>query len=198
MSKVFVLINGPPGCGKDTAVQHIAPYLHNRHLKFSAPLKRMAAALLDKPVSWIEANKESKVKHLIPEGRGTLMTVRELLIWLSEDVMKPKFGEDVLGRLLWNEAQDSPSQLFLVSDCGFAPEIRRVIGNAGRGNCMLVRLHRLDHDFTGDSRSYLPDGLCNTVDVWNDHSIHLLAMKVLRHIQRHFTVTLLQEPIWVK
>jgi len=189
----LVLLNGPPRCGKDTLVQQLVPYLKFSHLKFAAPIKRMVAGLLNVDLKHIEEFKEMPVKSLRDE------TIRYTLIRLSEEFMKPRYGDDIFGNLLWNEAKNAANKLVLVSDCGFASEVNRVVQRAGARNCLLVRIHRTGTDFTGDSRSYLPNGMCETVDLHNDKTLHWLTVQGLRVIMNKFpAVETLKEVDWTK
>jgi len=176
----LVLLNGPPRCGKDTLVQQLVPYLKFSHLKFAAPIKRMVAGLLNVDMRYIEEFKEMPVKTLRDE------TIRYTLIRLSEEFMKPRYGNDIFGSLLWQEAKNAANKLVVVSDCGFVSEVNRVVASAGKANCLIVRIHRAGTDFSGDSRSYLPDGVCETVDIHNDGTLHWLTLQGLRVIMNKF------------
>lgn len=192
----FVLLNGPPGCGKDTAAAQMVPYLAFKHLKFAAPIKRMAAALLQCDMKWIEENKDT---YIMPLGYNVKITLRQFLIDLSEKFFKPLYGEEVFANLLWDEAKRSPSKLFAVSDCGFIGEVGKLVNSSGRNNCILFRIHRQGCDFTNDSRSYMPDGLCKTIDIHNNLTPHDLTMRVLSAIIRTWEeFPLIREPEWIK
>jgi len=189
----WVLVNGPPGCGKDTLVGGLATYIQFMHLKVSSPLKRMLAAMLNVDLRWIEENKETKIKVL------GYITVRQALIDMSEKYMKLLYGEDVMGRIASDIGRYSPSKLTVTSDSGFSIESERIIYNAGRNNCIIIRLHREGCTFEGDSRHWMPDGLCKTYDLHNDRSKEQLVMFGLRVITRHFpSVHLMREPDWVR
>lgn len=197
----FVLLNGPPGCGKDTAVKHMVPYLDFKHLKFAAPIKRMVAALLECSMSRLEEIKDVPNRMLRYEEYLTTRddTPRRLLIALSEELLKPRYGGSYFGNVLWSEATNSAHKVFLVSDCGFESEVARLISSAGKGNCLLIRIHRADCNFENDSRSYIPDGLCQTIDIHNDLTPHDLTMRVLSAtIRKWRDIPLLKEPEWIK
>ena len=197
----FVLLNGPPGCGKDTAVKHMVPYLDFKHLKFAAPIKRMVAGLLDCSMSRLEEIKDTPNRMLRYEQYLTTRddTPRRLLIALSEELLKPRYGGSYFGNVLWSEACLSTSKLFIVSDCGFQAEVDRLIGNAGHRNCLVIRIHRDGHTFDGDSRSYLDDDRCQTIDIHNNLTPHDLTMRVLSAtIRKWRDIPLLKEPEWIK
>lgn len=198
----FCLLNGPPGCGKDTAAGHLTPYIQFKHLKFAAPIKRMVAGLLGCSMTTLEEIKDTPNRMLRFENYATTRddTPRKLLIALSEELLKKRYGNSYFGNVLWNEATTSTSKLFVVSDCGFSGEVERLISSAGKPNCLLIRIHREGYNFDNDSRSYLPDGLCKTIDIHNNLKPHDLTMRVLSAILRTWRgeVELLKEPEWIK
>lgn len=194
----FILLNGPPGCGKDTAAAQLIPYLKFSHLKFAAPIKRMAAALLQCDQRWIEQNKDT---FIMPLGYDVKITLRQFLIDLSEKFFKPLYGPEVFAHLLWGEVKKSSSKLFVISDCGFQGEVTRLVSNAGVKNCILYRLHRDGHDFTNDSRSYINIPETPSRDIPNNLTPHDLTMRVLYGIIKQWPEMegqLLKEPNWIK
>lgn len=173
MSKPYVVfLNGPPGSGKDYAAKVLeeAPDLTVVHYKFAEPLKEMASALLEAPVSWIEQNKQT----ILPLYG---VNVRQILIDISEKYMKPCYGKDIFGKIAaehiseemqWNDANDEEQpDIYVFSDCGFDSEVHHVLKLFGNENALLVRLYREGHSYEGDSRSYieLPDVL--TSEIYN-------------------------------
>ena len=191
----LILFNGPPGCGKETVVRELTPYLKFTHLKFAAPIKRMACGLLNCDMRWLEANKDT---YIMPLGYNCKVTLRQFLIDLSEKFFKPLYGNDVFGNILWTEAKNAANKHVLVSDCGFNSEVDRVVHSAGRANCIIVRIHRNGHTFSGDSRSYLDGTYCDSVDIYNDRDTHWLTMIALRVIMKKFKVEFLKEPEWLR
>lgn len=198
MAGQFILLNGPPECGKDTLAGELLPYLTFTHMKFAAPMKRAIASLLDIPQGEIEGFKNHKSPLFQHRDTSERDTVRQALISMSEDHLKKRYGDDFFGRAFWQIAKNVATTMVVASDCGFASEVVRVVGNAGRNNCLLIRLHRIGKTFEGDSRSYMPDGLCDTYDFDNNSTPHMLTMKVLRAIVNKFHPPLLREPDWIK
>lgn len=199
----FVLLNGPPGCGKDTVAQHLIPYLPFVHLKFAAPIKRMVAALLQCDQRTLEQIKDTPNRMLRYEDSAIRRddTPRGLLIALSEQLLKSRYGNSYFGNVLWTEATISSSKLFVVSDCGFESEVGRLINSAGPNNCLLIRLHRAGHDFSNDSRSYISPREVVTKDIHNNLTPHDLTMRVIYATIKHWPEIegqLLKEPNWIK
>jgi hypothetical protein len=122
--------------------------------------------------------------------------LRAHLIWYF-NCLAEKYGDDILGRLLWKDIQLSTRSLIVVSDSGKTNEIEYVVRRAGAQNCVLLRIKRKGHGFEGDNREYVTQIACPTHDVWNDSSKEQLTMYVLRYITRHFPRTkLLRDPNW--
>lgn len=200
--KRIILFNGPPGCGKDTLASLLVPYIKFSHLKFAAPIKRMVAGALDMTLSGLEDNKDTRARML--QRRDTMTedgqdTLRALLIALSEEFMKPRYGDDVFGRLFWNDAKNHSSDCIIATDCGFRSEVQTVVQRAGKANCLIIRIHRDGCTFENDSRSYLPDNLCDVRDLDNNRDHHFLLAAGLRLITQQFAEIKQEREIeWVK
>lgn len=123
----LILLNGPPGSGKDTAAEHILQLFPTAvHMKFARPLKDAFVATFGYSRDWIETNKDTRLL-------GFDMTVREWLIAYSEDFMKPQCGNDIFGVLAGREVLDQLSpgskahRIFVFSDCGFTHEVNGLL-----------------------------------------------------------------------
>lgn len=146
--RVAIFLNGPPGCGKDTA----AYYLHNHHRykihKFTSPMDRALRAFFNLTREEYRDLREGKKD----EPFITDISMRDILIAFSEKFAKPLFGQDILG-ILASQALDKIHQRVVFSDCGFAPEIlilRPLIDRAA-----VIEISRPGHSFLNDSRSYI-------------------------------------------
>lgn len=144
----LLLLNGPPGVGKDTLALELSKRPGYRVFHVATELRRMASRLYNAWPAWFEFDKESPQDRL--EGR----TKREVLIALSERYVKPVHGEEYLGSILNRELRGLPEGEVLVAviaDSGFVAEARPLLrGWTGE----LVRLHRRGFDFSRDSRAY--------------------------------------------
>jgi len=157
--KVY-FFNGPPRSGKDTAVNFADLFFGKTYfstkMKFAAPLVTAVAALIGVSEDKIEDLKSSPAFPGISD-----MTVRQLMIHLSEEVMKPRFGIDVFGKIALRSLKEEYGlssagiARVLFSDSGFRPEALPIIEWAGPENCHIVRMFRPGCDFKGDSRSYI-------------------------------------------
>jgi len=187
----YIFVNGPRRSGKDTAVRFInKEWLNVRHRKFATPLKEACASLFGvSPTLLKELEREGSVLKTEPCDLFFGKSWVEVLIWLSEEVMKPKFGPTVFGDLMaTNLCAFTATPFTVISDCGFVSEVLPVIKLFGVRNCHVIRLFRPGHTFEGDSRQYLfendaPIGL-NILDLHNTYDLPMFRIQVLRRIDR--------------
>lgn len=101
-------------------------------------------------------------------GCNVSISVREALIFVSEVICKPTFGEDYFGVA---RAKSIPEGEFCVDDsCGFEEEIAPTLAKLGDDNVLLIRIKGRG-TYEGDSRSFISDGVVpRTVDVDNSSS----------------------------
>lgn len=173
MTKTIVLFNGPPGSGKDYIAKSSLDLVSDRASmveKFAKSVKQgvhgMFGITYDNGCVVRHDHFEDRKNTPLAEFMG--MTPREAYIWYSEVVMKPKFGDDIFGKLTADRIEKSDYSTFMVSDSGFAEEALVLVNRFGADNVKLVRMHREGHDFTGDSRSYINLPMCQVIDFRND------------------------------
>jgi hypothetical protein len=124
--------------------------------KMSAVLKTAIADLfgLDHPQhKWCEHNKDSKTKVFGDND----FSYREVQISLSEEWMKPNFGEDIFGRIAMKRLGRTLDKIhFVVSDVGFPHEVVPIIrGLASKHEIRLLKISRPGCDFSKDSRDWI-------------------------------------------
>ena len=124
--------------------------------KFAAPLRTGVPAMFGVPQNvyddLIENHKEEPTELL-----GG-MSPREAQIWLSEEVMKPKFGDDIFGKIAANRIENASigdNDLWVCSDSGFVEEAEVLVDKFGRLNVLILQIKRENTSFDGDSRSYI-------------------------------------------
>lgn len=178
MSKsLVVILNGPPGCGKDTiANSWLEKTLGNDefrpHVKaFKEPMYRVAAAALGLPLhEFMELYNDREWKeHNRPEWGGK--SVRDLMIATSESYLKPVFGETCMGKLAVSSIQQRiPSQndVIVFSDGGFKAEVEELEKHF---HVRVVQILRDGCSFEGDSRSYIEGTNLPTYLLFNDRSV---------------------------
>lgn len=154
--KHLILINGCKRSGKDTAAWMIAEYYRSVDIfKAATPLYDAIPQLfrIDNVVDWPDMYDLYKEE---PSDQLCGMSPRQAMIWLSEEVVKPKFGEDFFGRRLAEEIKRFHSdQLAVISDSGYACEMSTTISSLPDYTHHLIRIVREGTSFQGDSRSHI-------------------------------------------
>lgn len=155
----IIIINGPRKSGKDIAAKWIMKEWNDiRHMKFSGPMKHSLRELFNLPDHlWkrLEHEDSGALKlEPLPELFGKSWV--EVLMWYSEEVLKPKFGKGVFGKLLAT-ALVAPTMTMatVISDSGFDEEVHEVLKCFQPKNVHVFQLFREGHTFAGDSRKYL-------------------------------------------
>ena len=179
------LINGAKRSGKDTAADMIQNELI-RQYGFSRVIQIKAAHPLFNSIPvlfgidmFVWADMYTNHKETRVDSLGG-MSPREAMIWLSEDVMKPKFGKDhfgkALGRLINRAKFNDRADAVIVSDCGFVIEQQAALGlvysesdDDPNDDVFLIRTLRPGTSFDGDSREYIePEDLGLFRDRYNE------------------------------
>lgn len=147
LKRDIVYLNGPPRSGKDEVAKLMTMRYGFYHMKFADTIKNITCAALSINRKELE---DWKDQHQSVIG----MTIREFLIWLSEEIMKPKFGADIMGRFTAEAVHGVASERIIFSDNGFFDEFRPIALANYAGTNLVLELHRPQHDFREDSRSY--------------------------------------------
>ncbi|AFR52063.1 hypothetical protein ECBP2_0030 [Escherichia phage ECBP2] len=179
MSKpLVVILNGPPGCGKDTiANSWLEKTLGNDefrpHVKaFKEPMYRVAAAALGLPLhEFMELYNDREWKeHNRPEWGGK--SVRDLMISTSENYLKPMFGDTCMGKLAVSSIQQQQllgqNDVIVFSDGGFKAEVEELEKHF---DVRVIQIYRDGCTFEGDSRSYIEGTNLSTYLLFNDGSV---------------------------
>lgn len=170
--KRVMLLNGPPGSGKDYLVQtmlmktgHTLPSLI--HLKFADFLKRAVLRLYGIMGSIHYSHYEGIKDKPLPEFLDK--TFRELLIKLSEGFYKPVYGKTFFGEIIGRKIVNLDSNV-IVSDLGFREELHGMLDFVPVEDVCIVQLAREGKTFKGDSRKYVRYNGIKTIKVVNDGS----------------------------
>lgn len=184
----IILFNGPPRSGKDTATRLAMEILNqpafvvgnlvytrrSYHYRFAQPLKDAIHALFG--VGHIHTESYDSVKDT-PSGVFFGMSAREAYIWLSEEVVKKRFGKDFFAKVAVTRIKQFDDALIVISDCGFQEEVDVLIKEFGTENVYVVRIHRNGTSFEGDSRNYVSHPKSDIL-VRNNGSIEELTGKI--------------------
>ncbi len=149
-----ILLNGPPGSGKDLGAWIIRTriLLNCSHMKFAQPLKEATHALFGlsrSQVKMMEENKDTILPFTSP------YTPRQLYISMSEEYVKPTLGTGFFGTAALNQMKRFANPHIVVSDCGFDEEVKEFVSEHPKGPVFLIELSRPDCSFIHDSRNYL-------------------------------------------
>jgi len=167
----IIFVNGPPRSGKDAFGRSLAKkYQRVDTFKFASPLRAATEAALEAvgvPVGDYEQTKDT------PFDAGTGGTLRQAMIAMSEQLIKPLLGQGYLGRCAAESVLDflrrgehsdlyegAPGTRTIVfTDSGFAAEADELLGalRCARPDTefrpYVVELHCEGGTFEGDSRS---------------------------------------------
>lgn len=173
-----VLFNGPPRSGKDTLARMLAEKLDKqrvttpvREVSLSMPLREIAYATTQFAAQMDGPDYEFFKNMVFPEFGG--IDGRHLMISISEDWLKPKFGSRVMADMLMaRQAIQMFDGVMLVRDSGFQCEIAPLIERYGVDNVYLVRVHRDGCSFDNDSREWvnLPNSI-QQMDLYNNGTL---------------------------
>ena len=149
---MIVLFNGPPASGKDHAADYFKAKGY-KHLSFKNQLYKETAKYFNIDYYWfMERYDDRSLKEVAHMDLGH-MSCREAMIYVSENVVKPKRGLDYFGRLVASEINLNKD--YVISDGGFIDELIPILNKVGTENFTLVQLTREGHDFSTDSRRYI-------------------------------------------
>lgn len=151
VGNLCVILNGPPGCGKDTLSDRLSDYGFRQH-QFKYPLYLLTAEQYG--VSHIELKKRATHRILKEEvWEETGKTPRKMLIDTSESIIKPKYGQSYFGDEAAARCSALKDDLVVFSDGGFKAEFAALL--PVYTTVLVCRLHREGYSFAKDSRSYV-------------------------------------------
>ena len=209
MNSKMILFNGPAGCGKNVAIDYMKGYLKlvdsrckDKLFKLTQDLFNVRESrfweiyndrsLKEKPLNdFILSHTElAKLQmYLYPEDalyipKGYFpISIRQAMIYVSELICKPAFGEDYFGKAR-AETLDTTGVVYVDDSCGFDNEIPPTTDKLGQESVLLLRIHGRG-SFEGDSRNYISEGIVNNaVDIYNTNSIDDFFKEVHYHIDK--------------
>lgn len=206
LKNAVVILNAPPGAGKDTVAQYLCAYTDADHLEFKSALRRSVAGLFGVYYSWFSEVSEDRLlketkspkltlphnsylalcdclKIEYPEPEDTYeLTPREALIYVSEIVVKPSFGKDYFGVRAASSIDLEWGSVF--SDGGFIEEVSPVLDKIGHGNLFIIKFTGQGAtSFEGDSRNWLPDiEGAHVLETTNDGTLWEITLNILNFI----------------
>jgi hypothetical protein len=185
MSKLIVIFNGPPDSGKDHAAKHFSKMFNAPHFEMKGALRKTAhkittvvlsgwadfvctdrAIVEEQAVQLCDSMEYNKaLKSTMKQNIWGDRTWREFLIHISEDIMKPLFGQDVFGRAARKLVRESNSPVCFFSDGGFQAEVEEL---RKEGTVLVFQLSREGCEWGGDSRGYIQGDYTRAVQNMED------------------------------
>lgn len=187
MTKQIIILNGPPGSGKDFTADILKTELNSTTVKFAQYLKEAAHRLIGYP-QWNHAHCESFKD--VPQEMMFGLSPRQLYISLSEQFYKPVFGSSFFGDRLIEHVLTHNNNLFTVSDGGFEEEVAPLITHLSTKNILLVHIYREGCSFINDSRHYINIPELKTVEMYNKGEPYPTEIrnKLIPEIKSHFNI----------
>lgn len=155
VGKTVIILNGPPGVGKDVQAQAIVGRLKQvrkvcvMQMKDALYAETLYHYNLDESCLDLFIDRDYKERpNLVFGGRSP----RQALQYVSEQICKPRYGKDYFGIASAVQVGNAKEDLIIFSDGGFIEEIECINKAA---DTFVIRLHKEGVDFTGDTRTYL-------------------------------------------
>ena len=149
---MIILLNGPPGCGKDTIAKIIKKKIGSRDYKMAKPIKDAFSALFGIQGALLHELLEERKDEAFFTAKANI-TPREVLIKLSEDFMKPLFGDDCFGHVAVNNLGKIAWKHLTISDSGFNSEVPPICEAFGYDKVKAILIKRPNCNW--DSREKL-------------------------------------------
>lgn len=148
-----LILNAPAGVGKDTLADLLLERFYGIKISFKDSLYKEVAIHYKESVLTIKRlhnNRKTKDSNKTSFYKKHGITVRDAMIHVAEDVLKPKKGKDIFGK---KTAEELYKGLYVIPDAGgWLDEIFPVLEKSD--NTLILRLHRDNKKFIGDSRKY--------------------------------------------
>jgi hypothetical protein len=178
----LILLNGPAGSGKTTSAKILSMEFNIPFMHVAETLKTRTCGLFNTRHEWrwYEDKKDEPLEDFLG------LSPRQAYIFVSEEVLKKKFGQDIIGRLVATQVahyfafQVSNAHLpvMVLDSFSFIDELRCLKVVTDIRNMLIIRLYRQKHTFENDSRGYIMTENVRTVDVENDNDIVTLEAKL--------------------
>lgn len=153
----LVLLNAPPGAGKDTIANRVVELTGCHKGQFKDHLYVATAVLFNVSLNeFVKVATDTELKEKPCKALGNI-SPRQALITVSEKMIKPAFGKSYFGNVEANKLGFRAEKGVVYADCGFIDEVAPLVRIMGPENTYLIKFTRKGHtDFEGDSRDWLP------------------------------------------
>jgi len=154
---MIVIFNGPPGSGKDEAASYFKENFGFGNLSFKYQLFRETIEHFGVNAGWFMEGYDDREQKERPHEILNGLSRREAMIYISEEILKPKHGKSYFGECVASEIEDGIN--YAIADGGFVEELEPLIERVGAENIVIVQLTRAGHDYSNDSRRYFNGNL---------------------------------------
>lgn len=172
--KKIIFLNGPPGCGKDTIANLLVEKYNGVNLKFAQPVRNAVCGLFDISDDELDNIKNNHIDN-------SYYRIRDAMIDISENIIKPKISRDWFGIALLNTIKKyyTNVDLIVVSDLGFIREFEVIYKDLkDLYDIELWKIYRPNTSFLNDSRSYIEYPKIKTRNISNNGDINSLKSLV--------------------
>jgi hypothetical protein len=191
----MICLNGPPQAGKDTTAELIQHLIYTSGKialidKFAEPLNAIAQLTLGMDNSTFQLYREKLKDDPLPDFPDR--TMREVLIAISEDYIKPLFGEDYFGVAAFKRSQNhiGEADYMIYSDSGFQVEFDKfrelTLQDNRENSVMLIQIDRDRCNYDNDSREYVypQDSSTICINIKNNKGISDLEENIKNLIEK--------------
>lgn len=170
-----IICNSPPQSGKDEFARYLKKQYNTTHLEFKHKLIQLTKLIYDiGDEQWNEIYVSGSKDQ--PSELFGGKSARQALIYVSEKVIKPKFGKNYFG--LCAARQLTSGMINAFSDGGFEDEIIEVVNRVGKDNSIIVRIEREGTNFSEDSRGYVNIEGVRIVKIDNNGSLENFYLQI--------------------
>lgn len=175
--KKIILLNGPPGSGKDAIAEILVHNCNGINLKYAQPLRNITTSFFN-----INERELDDLKNKPIDENKSNYRFRDFMIDVSENVIKPNLGQDWFAEKLVSRIKSKfyDEKLVVISDMGFLKELE-VLYNGLKSfyEFELWQIYRPGKDFSKDSREYVIHPNIKTRIINNDYSLMTLKNIIL-------------------
>lgn len=175
-------LSGPPRSGKDTICDALAEHITTRYriavdrVSLATPMRKVVYTLLGMdfdPVHYHDCKDE-------PQEMFAGTSIRQAMIDISEEYVKPKYGQNFWARSAI-QAANPAAHILIVSDMGFDIEVETFETIFGVENCAWINLYREGTNFSKDSRSHVGSP-GRTLSLYNNGTVDEAVQKLAFHL----------------
>jgi hypothetical protein len=182
---MIILLNGPPGSGKDTAAEFIILALGNskvHHDKLSKPLKSSLRTIFNFSITEMRALEAYKDHSNGPEYGD--LSWRQMQIEMFKS-LEASYGPRVLGHLFVRRNRDNAKRHTVISDAGRTIEIQPIIESNPFDQIGCIHLSRPECDYSNDIREYIDTkDIGHVEDVNNKYDLELFKAQIRKVLRK--------------